>query len=305
MFVVMRASVVDRVSFNAGMVAPVDAPEVSFGVSHVIADTQAFGVAARPTSAATFAATRAIDATPLPAAATTTVLLIDDDAELAGLLGQLFAREGMLLRHASRGAEGISLATEGGAAPDLVLLDLMLPDVGGIDVFRALRDGAARLPVIMLTARGDPVDRVVGLELGADDYVAKPFDPRELVARVRAVLRRAAVGEPSADPGGTRRIFGTAVLDLAARTFSVGEREVPLTAIEFRLLVELATHPGQTRSREALTRAGQVGNYRPLERAVDVQIARLRRKLRAVDASAPWIATERGGGYRWTPPDVG
>jgi len=301
----MRAFVVDRVSFNARMVAPVDAPEVSFGVSHVIADTQTASRATRPTSTATFAAIRAIDATHLPAAATTTVLLIDDDAELAGLLGQLFAREGMLLRHAARGAEGVSIATEGGTPPDLVLLDLMLPDVGGIDVFRALRDAASRLPVIMLTARGDPVDRVVGLELGADDYVAKPFDPRELVARVRAVLRRAAVAEPSADAVGTRRVFGAAVLDLAARTFSVGEREVPLTAIEFRLLVELATHAGQARSREALTRAGQVGNYRPLERAVDVQIARLRRKLRAIDASAPWIATERGEGYRWAPPDDG
>ena len=238
-------------------------------------------------------------------AATTTVLLIDDDAELAGLLGQLLAREGMILRHATRGAEGVSLATEGDAPPDLVLLDLMLPDIGGIDVFRAIRGVAARLPVIMLTARGDPVDRVVGLELGADDYVAKPFDPRELVARVRAVLRRSAVAETTVDAAAARRVFGSAVLDLAARSFSVGDREVPLTAIEFRLLVELATHVGQTRSREALTRAGQVGNYRPLERAVDVQIARLRRKLRAVDASAQWIATERGEGYRWAPPDGG
>ena len=180
----------------------------------------------------------------------------------------------------------------------------MLPDVGGIEVFRALRQSAPRLPVIMLTARGDPVDRVVGLELGADDYVAKPFDPRELVARVRAVLRRAAPDQ-TLDATSTRRVFGTAVLDLAARSFSVGEREVPLTTIEFRLLVELATHAGQTRSREELTRAGQVGNYRPLERAVDVQIARLRRKLRAIDASAQWISTERGEGYRWAPPDVG
>ena len=240
----------------------------------------------------------------MPPAATTTVLLIDDDAELASLLARLFAREGMALRHAARGAEGISIATGSGPAPDLVLLDLMLPDVGGIDVFRALRDVAQRQPVIMLTARGDPVDRVVGLELGADDYVAKPFDPRELVARVRAVLRRTALAEPAPESAATRRVFGTAVLDLAARSFSVGEREVPLTAIEFRLLVELATHPGQTRSREALTRAGQVGNYRPLERAVDVQIARLRRKLRAIDASAQWIATERGEGYRWAPPDA-
>ena len=135
----------------------------------------------------------------------------------------------------------------------------------------------------MLTARGDPVDRVLGLELGADDYVAKPFDARELVARVRAVWRRVAPAEPDLDAGSTRRVFGDAVLDLRARTLCVGERQVPLTTIEFRLLVELATHPGVALSRELLNKAAQVGNYRPLERAVDVQIARLRRKLRAID----------------------
>ena len=241
----------------------------------------------------------------MPATVTTTVLLVDDDVELAGLLVRLFEREGIALAHAARGADGIAAATAERDPPDLVLLDLMLPDMGGIEVFRALRARASRLPVIMLTARGDPVDRVVGLEMGADDYVAKPFDPRELVARVRAVLRRAAPAEPMLDAANTRRVFGSAVLDLGARSFSVGDRQVPLTTIEFRLLVELATHAGETRSREALTRAGQVGSYRPLERAVDVQIARLRRKLRAVDASAPWIATERGEGYRWAPPDGG
>ena len=239
----------------------------------------------------------------MPTAAATTVLLIDDDHELAALLEQMFAREGIAMRHAARGDQGLAFA-KSGSTPDLVLLDLMLPDVSGLEVFHALRRRAARLPVIMLTARGNPVDRVVGLEMGADDYIAKPFDPRELVARVRAVLRRAATAAPL-ESAPTRLAFGSAVLDLTARTFNVGVQQVALTAIEFRLLFELATHAGRACSREALMRAGQVGSYRPLERAVDVQIARLRRKLRAVDPRAAWIATERGEGYRWAPPDAG
>ncbi len=230
------------------------------------------------------------------------MLFVDDDIELGSLLVQLFAREGMTLRHVDRGAAVLALLDDAGDLPDLVLLDLMLPDISGLEVFRSLRARFSRLPVIMLTARGDPVDRVVGLELGADDYVAKPFDPRELVARVRTVLRRAAP-EPASDTANTRLVFGSAVLDRGARTFSVGGKEVALTTIEFRLLAELATHAGTALSRDALTKAGQIGNYRPLERAVDVQIARLRRKLRAVDQSAPWIVTARGEGYLWTPPD--
>ncbi len=155
----------------------------------------------------------------------------------------------------------------------------------------------------MLTAKGDPVDRVIGLELGADDYVPKPFDPRELIARVRTVLRRSR-----ADVEALRRApvtlmqFGKLMLDTSARTLTADSVEVPLTNIEFRLLLELVTHPGVALSREALTRAAQVGNYRPLDRAVDVQIARLRRKLRQADADAKWIVTARGEGYVWAPP---
>ena len=238
----------------------------------------------------------------MTAAASPLVLLIDDDIELAGLIAQLFRREGIAVQHAATGGAGLAAIDVEEGRPDLVLLDLMLPDMSGIEVFRALRQHSSRLPVIMLTARGDPVDRVLGLELGADDYVAKPFDARELVARVRAVWRRVAPGEPDLEAGSTRRVFGDAVLDLRARTLCVGERQVPLTTIEFRLLVELATHPGVALSRELLNKAAQVGNYRPLERAVDVQIARLRRKLRAIDPQAAWIVTARGEGYQWAPP---
>ena len=228
------------------------------------------------------------------------VLLIDDDVELVRLLTQLFAREGIALRSAITGAAGLDGLIP---LPSLVLLDLMLPDMHGKEVFRRLRERLPELPVIMLTAKGDPVDRVIGLELGADDYVPKPFDPRELIARVRTVLRRSRTdaGAVPSTPA-TLLHFGKLVLDTSARTLTADSAEVPLTNIEFRLLLELVKHPGFALSREALTRAAQVGNYRPLDRAVDVQIARLRRKLRQADPDAKWIVTARGEGYVWAPP---
>ena len=238
--------------------------------------------------------------------AAVSVLLIDDDVELVRLLAQIFAREGIALRSAATGAAGLDGLS---SAPSLVLLDLMLPDMHGKDVFRRLRERMPELPVIMLTAKGDPVDRIVGLELGADDYVPKPFDPRELIARVRTVLRRSRSGAdaPATSPATPALLkFGKLTLDTSARTLTADSAEwsgpVPLTNIEFRLLLELVKHPGVALSREALTRAAQVGNYRPLDRAVDVQIARLRRKLRQADSDAQWIVTARGEGYVWAPP---
>ena len=228
------------------------------------------------------------------------VLLIDDDVELVRLLTQLFAREGVALRSATTGAAGLAGLSP---LPSLVLLDLMLPDMHGKEVFRRLRERLPELPVIMLTAKGDPVDRVIGLELGADDYVPKPFDPRELIARVRTVLRRSRVDADAVrSTPATLLQFGKLVLDTSARTLTADSVEVPLTNIEFRLLLELVKHPGVALSREALTRAAQVGNYRPLDRAVDVQIARLRRKLRQADTDAKWVVTARGEGYVWAPP---
>ncbi len=238
--------------------------------------------------------------------AAVSVLLIDDDVELLRLLAQLFTREGIALRSATTGAAGLDGLSP---VPSLVLLDLMLPDMHGKEVFRRLRERMPELPVIMLTAKGDPVDRVIGLELGADDYVPKPFDPRELIARVRTVLRRSRTGiDAAATNAATPALlkFGKLTLDTSARTLTADSAEwsgpVPLTSIEFRLLLELVRHPGVALSRESLTRAAQVGNYRPLDRAVDVQIARLRRKLRQADADAQWIVTARGEGYVWAPP---
>lgn len=233
--------------------------------------------------------------------AAVSVLLIDDDVELVRLLAQLFLREGIALRSASTGASGLdALSPE----PSLVLLDLMLPDMNGREVFRRLRERLPQMPVIMLTAKGDPVDRVIGLELGADDYVPKPFDPRELIARVRTVLRRARNAATTAPHAAetTQIALGKLMLNTSARTLTTDGDDIALTNIEFRLLLAFVTHPGVPLSRESLTRAAQVGNYRPLDRAVDVQIGRLRRKLRQADARAQWIVTARGEGYIWAPP---
>ncbi|HVG05056.1 MAG TPA: response regulator transcription factor [Burkholderiaceae bacterium] len=236
-----------------------------------------------------------------PGATELSVLLVDDDVELVRLLTQLFLREGIVMRSATTGTAGLDSLD---SPPSLVLLDLMLPDMHGKEVFRRLRERLPELPVIMLTAKGDPVDRVIGLELGADDYVPKPCDPRERIARVRTVLRRSQPRKASAhtNPTATLLKFGKLVLDTGARTLTSESGEVPLTNIEFRLLLELVRHPGTALSRESLTRAAQVGNYRPLDRAVDVQIARLRRKLRQADDRAQWIGTARGEGYVWAPP---
>jgi two-component system phosphate regulon response regulator OmpR len=278
---------------------------VSFDVGHVIVDMFAFPARFRNATLLDFSPRNEnLNSAADPSALR--VLVIDDDVELTRLLSPILGREGWLVECAPHGAAGLRALQN---RPSIVLLDLMLPDLHGTEVFRRLRVAQPDLPVIMLTAKGDPVDRVIGLELGADDYVPKPFDPRELVARVRSVLRRSRAA-PGADKGAavpaaalpTRLAFGPVALDLTARTLTVQGREVPLTAIEFRLLVKLATHPGQALTRDELTRAAQIGNYRPLERAVDVQIGRLRRKLRGIDASARWIATARGEGYLWAPP---
>jgi DNA-binding response OmpR family regulator len=149
--------------------------------------------------------------------------------------------------------------------------------------------------VLMLTARGDPMDRVLGLEIGADDYLGKPFEPRELVARVRALARRSRQAERR-----TQLRFGELNIDLLGRRASWGSQPLSLTSIEFKLLAALAAQPGRTVARETLSAAVQPGSYVPLDRAVDVQVARLRRKLRAVPGGIDWIETVRGEGYVFT-----
>ena len=220
-------------------------------------------------------------------------LLVDDDHELAGMVLELLQREGVTAEHAPTGAAGLAALRRG--APDVLLLDVMLPDANGLDLCRRLRADGCELPILMLTARGDPMDRVLGLEIGADDYLAKPFEPRELVARVRALARRRRQAERR-----SQLQFGELRIDLLGRHASWASTPLALTSTEFKLLATLAGQPGQAVSREALSAAVQPGSYTPLDRAVDVQVARLRKKLRAPPGGPDWIETVRGEGYVFT-----
>jgi len=219
------------------------------------------------------------------------ILLVDDDAELSGMVAELLAREGWRSHAVLTGGDGERAIAS--LAPDAVLLDVMLPDANGYDLCRRWRAAHPALAIVMLTARGDPLDRVLGLEIGADDYLAKPFEPRELVARVRALLRRTAPGRGES----ARLRFDGLEIDLVKREVTCGENTLSLTSVEFKLLVALARCPGQPLDREQLSEAVQAGSYRPQDRTVDVQVARLRRKLRDGSVGREWIDTVRGEGY--------
>ena len=216
------------------------------------------------------------------------VLLIDDDARLAELLVGYLAPQGVTLVHAPGGQAGLSQLA--GAAFDAVLLDVMMPGLDGLSVLRKIRDAGHRVPVIMLTARGDEADRVVGLELGADDYVGKPFSPRELLARLRAVVRRAA-------PEATSEKLAAAgiTVDTGSREATVDGKPVELTGLEIDLLVALLRRAGRVVPRANLMELAGRGDVSVGERAVDVHISRLRKKLG--DEAAARIRTVRGVGY--------
>lgn len=219
------------------------------------------------------------------------VLLIDDDLRLHELLATYLAQNGVTLSYASDGPKG--LAALGGAqsgAYDAVLLDVMMPQMDGLEVLRRIRAEKGALPVIMLTARGDETDRVVGLELGADDYVPKPFSPRELLARLRAVLRR---GKPE---GTDQRLSAAGITaDLGTREVSVDGRVVDLTGLEFDILIALLKRAGRVIPRNALLAEAGRDDVVVGERTVDVHISRLRKKLG--DDPPQRIKTVRGVGY--------
>lgn len=216
------------------------------------------------------------------------VLLIDDDARLAELLDGYLKPQGVVLAHSPGGQAGLAALQAGGF--DVVLLDVMMPGIDGLGVLRKLRDAGHRIPVIMLTARGDEADRVVGLEMGADDYVAKPFSPRELLARIRAVLRRAqpdTMAEKLSSAGIT--------VDTGAREAWVDGKPVELTGLEIDLLIALLRRAGRVVPRTALLELAGRGDVSVGERAVDVHISRLRKKLG--DDPPTRIRTVRGVGY--------
>jgi DNA-binding response OmpR family regulator len=226
------------------------------------------------------------------------VLIVDDDSELTELVAQYLAREGFAVEAAADGQAGLGRALAGGWA--LVILDVMLPRLSGLDVLRQLR-AASAVPVIMLTARGEEVDRVVGLELGADDYLPKPFSPRELVARMRAVLRRAAGGEPT---GAEIRMLqvGDLQLDTGARSASRGGEEVRLTGTEYTLLEALVRVAGQVVSRDTLSRTVLGRRAVSYDRSLDVHVSSLRRKLGPLADGSERIRAVRGTGYFYARP---
>jgi len=223
------------------------------------------------------------------------ILLVDDDVTLSGMLRTLLSREGWTVQVALTGAEGDSLLSR--SCPDVILLDVMLPDANGLDLCRRWRAGNRQLAILMLTARGEPAERVLGLDTGADDYLAKPFDRRELVARIRALLRRRS-GERPDSP--VLRFDGLTI-DPQLREVRVQDQVVELTSTEFKLLLELARNPGKSLTREQLNAQVQVGNYRPLDRTVDAQVYRLRRKLMENGPGRGYIDTIRGEGYVFVP----
>lgn len=239
------------------------------------------------------------DVSPLPAssAARPDVLVVDDDVEIVTLIARYLGAHGFAVRAAHSGAD-MQRALAGGD-PDVVLLDLGLPDADGLSLLSQLRK-RWQGPVIVVSGRGDEaVERVIGLELGADDYVAKPFDFRELLARVRSVLRRAAPVEPPALPEPPRRLaFAHLVVDLAARRLHDGDgSELVLTTGEFDLLRALLDRPNEVRTRDELMTSLHGREAGPFDRAIDVAVARLRRKIEPDPANPDLIRSVRGVGY--------
>lgn len=224
------------------------------------------------------------------------VLIIDDDRDLAAMLGEFLQREGYAVE-AHQGADA-GVAALRAAEPDLLILDVMLPERSGLDVLRELRLASSRLPVMMLTARGDPIDRILGLELGADDYLAKPFDPRELLARIRAILRRATATPTSTDAShaGELRV-GDLYLDLRRRRALLGETTLELTGAEFRVLLGLAQSHGTPVDRADLTEQALGRKLTLYDRSIDTHVSNLRRKFERAGSTSLQIRAVRGTGY--------
>lgn len=227
------------------------------------------------------------------------VLLVEDEASVGAGLQYGLTKEGFSVEWAQTGQAGLETARSWN--PHLIVLDLRLPDISGFDVCRQLRQEGRRQPVLMLTASDDQVDKVLGLELGADDYLVKPYHLRELVARLRAMLRR-AYGELAGAPSGRSVHFGDVEIDLERLQVWRGGRFVDLTATELRLLLQLANNPRRPLSREALIEA--VWGYSAeifADRTVDVHICHLRNKLEPDPAEPCYLVTVRGFGYKFEP----
>ena len=223
------------------------------------------------------------------------LLIIEDDVRLAAMVGEYLAQSGFAVTHRADGSSGLAALQE--QPVDLVILDLMLPDIDGLEVcrrIRALPGDAARVPVLMLTAKGDPMDRVVGLEIGADDYLPKPFEPRELLARIRAVLRRHQGG---AAPEHKLMRFGALEIDRDARVVSVAGQPAELTSYQFDLLVTLAERAGRVLTRDQIMEAVRGRELEAFDRSIDVHMGRIRAAIEQDVKNPKRILTVRGVGY--------
>ncbi len=229
------------------------------------------------------------------------LLMIEDDARLAQMVGDYLAREGYAVAHAADGETGLSRVQEAGAAlPDLIILDLMLPGIDGLEVCKRLRatpGPAARVPVVMLTAKGDPMDRILGLELGADDYLPKPFEPRELLARIRAVLRRHTEPATAAQAAADILRFGSLAIDRAGREVLVHDERCDLTAYQFDLLLAMAERAGRVLTRDQIMETVRGRELEAFDRSIDVHMGRIRAAIEADPKNPRRILTVRGVGY--------
>jgi DNA-binding response OmpR family regulator len=228
------------------------------------------------------------------------LLMIEDDQRLAAMVAKYLSQNGFEVQHCETAADGLQQLQPSADTPpfSLVLLDLMLPDADGLDVCRQIRarpQPLGSIPIVMLTAKGDPMDRVVGLELGADDYVPKPFEPRELLARLRAVLRR----QTSTDAGDAPRVlrFGRLEIDLDARALRLDGEEKFVTSYQFNLLVAMADRAGRVLSREQLMDAIKGEPLEAFDRSIDVHVGRLRAAIEDDPKQPKRIITVRGAGY--------
>lgn len=225
------------------------------------------------------------------------VLIVDDDVELCELVTEYLQPEGFQIDAVHDGETGLHRALSGDHV--LVVLDVMLPRMNGLDVLRRIR-AQSQIPVIILTARGDDVDRIVGLEIGADDYLPKPFNPRELVARIRAILRRSTPGHDSEAPH--KIAVGEVVLDPSARTVRRANEAIELTSVEFSLLEILLRSAGQVVTRETIAEQVLERKFMAYDRSIDMHVSKLRRKLGPQPGGDERIKTIRGVGYIYARP---
>lgn len=224
------------------------------------------------------------------------ILVVDDDAELCELVAEYLIPEGFRVDSVCDGVQGLDRSLSGEYS--LIILDVMLPGIQGFEVLRQIR-AKSRLPIIMLTARGEDVDRIVGLEIGADDYLPKPFNPRELVARIQAVLRRSTQNSP---PIADHITLGDVELEIRARTVRRGNREVDLTSLEFDILAAFLRKPGQVIRREELVKGSLGREFVPVDRSIDVHISNLRKKLGPSEDGGNRIRNVRSVGYIYAIP---